>query len=177
MSKNRRPYVGPSEAQSAALAMRDAPYTEANRTSYVWTMQRTDPPADLRTVVYQLRKAYADEVPTRIHVHETDAGGDPAWSPEFTRYLTGSDMAVDRKDDGTTEVYTTPFRAALSGMSGIMRPRIVERVVVAGLGPGDAAKAEGVPDEVAMIVADSILRTFWRRLSAVRLDMRPERVA
>ena len=171
MNRHRR-YAGPSEAQSVALAMREAPYTEAHRNSYVLKMERTDPPEDLRAVIHQLRKAYADEVPGRMHKHETSEGGTPEWTAGFARYITGSDMATDKDDD----TYQTPFRAALSGMP-TERRMLVECVVVTGMGPVESAKVMEVPEWCAKIVADSVLRTFWKRLSDVRLDLRSERVA
>jgi hypothetical protein len=130
-------------------------------------------PRDLRDLVRQLRRAYADEVPTRIHVHQTDAGGDPAWSPEFTRYLVASDGATERDDN----VYLTPFRAALAAMrrssdpTTLNRAVLVARVVLSDHAPAEAAISMGVPDWCAKTVAADALRVFWDRLSDVRLDL------
>lgn len=166
-----KPYIGPSEAQSRAL--RDAPYTEAHRNSYTLKMERTTAPRP-REIVHILRKAYRDEVPTRIHSRDTDAGGDPAWSPEFTRYLTGSDFATDHDDD----TYQTPFRACFAAMARSAhegtrrRAAIVFRIVVAGSDPAEAAMIEGAPEWDASASAGRALELFWYRLSDVRLDLR-----
>jgi len=171
-----------SEPQSRALYERETPYTEAHRNSYRLKMERTRPPR-LGDLVRDLRKAYADEVPTRIHSRDTDAGGDPAWSPEFTRFLTGSDFATDTRDDGTTEVYTTPLRACLASMgrsaseSSRRRAAITFRIVVAGSDPAEAAMAEGAPEWDAPACARRALEQFWSRLSDVRLDLRQTETA
>lgn len=170
-------------SESHSRAMREAPYTEAHRNSYTLKMERTSPPDTLRELVHDLRKAYADEVPTRLHSHDTDAGGDPAWSPEFTRYLTGSDFSTDRRDEGTTEVYLTPFRACMAGMerssdeSTRRRAAIVGHVTFGNFGPVESAMMEGVPEWCAKIVARDAHSVFWRRLSDVRLDLRQKEPA
>jgi hypothetical protein len=164
-----------SEAQSRALY--DRPYTEAHRNSYALKMERTKPPRP-RELLHLLRKAYADEVPSRLHVHDTDAGGDPAWSPEFTRYLTGSDFATDTRDPGSVEVYTDPFRACMAGMQQSphegtrRRAAIVFRAVVAGEDLVTAAMCEGAPEWDAPACGARALELFWVRLSDIRLDLR-----
>lgn len=169
---------GISESQSRAVYDRETPYSEAHRNSYTLKMERTQPPR-LRELVRMLRKAYADEVPSRIHSRDTDAGGDPAWSPEFTRYLTGSDWATDKDDD----TYTTPVRACYSAMSRSSsegtrrRAAIVFRVVVAGTDPAEAAMIEGAPEWDASACARRALELFWTRLSDVRLDLRKTETA
>lgn len=165
-------------SESQARALYERPYTEAHRNSYTLKMQRTDPPATLRDLVRDLRTAYADEVPSRIHSRDTDAGGDPAWSPEFTRYLTGSDFATDTRDEGTTEVYLTPFRACISAMGRSSdeatrrRAAIVGHITFGNFGPVEAAMMEGAPEWDAKSCAQRSLELFWKRLSDVRLDLR-----
>jgi hypothetical protein len=174
---------GLSESQSRALYERDAPFTEAHRNSWTARFDRGTPPSDLRELVRDLRRAYTDEVPTRIHSRDTDAGGDPAWSPEFTRYLTGSDSATDARDPGSTEVYLTPFRACMASMERSTdqatrkRAAIVSHVVIGNYGPVEAAILEGLPDWDAKRSAEYALTVFWRRLSDVRLDLRKTETA
>ena len=163
----------PSESQSRAVYELETPYTAAHRNSYTLKMERTQPPR-LRELVRDLRRAYQDEVPSRIHSRDTDAGGDPAWSPEFTRYLTGSDFATDKDDD----IYTTPFRACYAAMTRSAqegtrrRAAIVFRIVAAGNDPAEAAMIEGAPEWDASACARRALELFWYRLSDVRLDLR-----
>lgn len=166
-----------SEAQSRALYERETPYTEAHRNSYALKMQRDRPPRP-RELLHLLRKAYADEVPSRIHSRDTDAGGDPAWSPEFTRYLTGSDFTTDVRDPGSTEVYLAPFRACMAAMGRSpheatrRRAAIVFRAVVAGEDLATAAMCEGSPEWDAPACGARALELFWTRLSDIRLDLR-----
>ena len=171
-----------SEAQSRAVYERETPYTEAHNNSYTLKMQRDRPPRP-RELLHLLRRAYTDEVPSRIHSRDTDAGGDPAWSPEFTRYLTGSDFGTDTRDDGSTEVYTTPFRACMAAMGSSAhegtrrRASIVFRAVVAGEDLMTAAMREGAPEWDAPACGARALELFWSRLSDVRLDLRKTETA
>lgn len=171
--------IGKSEAQSIAEA-RSRTYADDHALSITVKFDRpSHEPRSLREYVRTLRKAYADEVPTRLHSHETDEGGDPAWSPEFTRYLTGSDFTTDRADVGATEVYVTPFRACMAAMTRSSdeatrrRAAIIRHSVMGDSGPVEAAMIEGVPEWCAKIVAREAHAVFWRRLSDVRLDLRP----
>ena len=167
-----------AQANAEALARRSATYADEHARS--WEVRFNRPSHERRTLrdtIRDLRRAYADEVPTRMHVHDVDGGGTPAMSPEFKAYLMGSEFATDRRDEGTTEVYTTPFRAALAAMARASdegtrhRASIAGHVVVAGMGPVEAALAEGVPDWCAKDVAEKALTVFARRLSDVRLEL------
>lgn len=173
-----------SQANAEALARRGTTYADEHAAS--WQVRFNRPSHEtrsLRDLVRDLRRAYADEVPSRIHVHETDAGGDPAWSPEFTRYITAGDGATDRRDAGTTEIYVTPFRACLDTMSRATDPSsqkratLVQLCIVGDASPIEAAMAMGVPAWCAKVVAKDALEVFMRRLSDIRLDLRTERVA
>lgn len=179
MTRRRRPYIGASEAQSTAeaLSRREATYADEHAASWEVRFDRQEP-HNLRDLVRDLRRCYADEVPTRIHTAEVDAGGTPAYAPEFARYLYGSDFATDQHDEGSAEVYLTPFRRALAAMDGAAsegarrRAYIVGHIVIGDSGPAEAAMIEGVPEWCAKEVAERALRIFWRRLSDVRLDLR-----
>jgi len=172
-----------AQANAEALARRSSTYADEHAAS--WQVRFNRPSHErrsLRDLVRDLRRAYADEVPSRMHVHDVDGGGTPALSPEFKAYLYGSDTATDRHDDGTTEVFVTAFRAALLAMFGhspamAQRGKLVEAVVITGLGPLDAAIALGVPDWCAKDVAEKSLDIFWKRLSDVKLDLREQPAA
>lgn len=173
-----------AQANAEALARRSSTYADEHAASWRVAFERpTHEQRRLRDLVRDLRKAYADEVPSRLHVHETDAGGDPAWSPEFMRYLTASDYATDVRDKASdTEVYLTPFRACMASMEqspdeATRRRATMVYDVIAGRGPVEAAMMAGVPEWCAKDVAEKALNVFWRRLSAVRLDLRAEKVA
>ena len=171
-----RARISEAQANAEALTRRSSTYADDHAKSWEVRFDR-QPPRSLRQLVRDLRRACADEVPTRIHSRDTDEGGDPAWAPEFTRYITGSDFATDRGDDGSTEVYLTPYRAAIAAMRNgkdeatRRRCAIVEHVV-AGSDPVEAAMIEGVPEWCAKDVAIRALGIFWVRYSDVRLDLR-----
>jgi len=177
-----------SDAQANAEALgrdlriheRSATYAAEHASSWQVRFDRpTHEPRTLRELVRALRTAYAEEVPSRLHNRDTDEGGHPAWTPEFTRYLAGADAATDRGDGGTTEVYLTPFRACMAGMmrssdeATRKRAAIVGHVTITGLGPAEGAMLEGVPEWDAKASAHRALQLYWRRLSGVRLDLRP----
>jgi len=183
MSRRRRPYLGPSDSQANAdaLARRSATYADEHAKSWEVRFDRpSHEPRDLRELVRCLRRAYADEVPARMHTAQVDAGGTPAYAPEFARYLYGSDFATDQHDEAATETYLTPFRRALASMDVAAdegtrrRAWIVGHVVLGDAGPAEAAMIEGVPEWCAKDVAEKALSVFWRRLSDVRLDLRRE---
>ena len=166
-----RTRISEAQANAEALARRSATYADEHAASWKVRFDRGGTPPDLRALVNMVRTAYADEVPTRLHVHQTDAGGDPAWSPEFTRYLTDSDYATD--DD----VYRTAFRRCLAAMSRSDGPmardaRIVARIAIGGAGPSEAAIAERSHPYDAKGAAISALQSFWKRYSDFRYDLR-----
>lgn len=163
-----------SDAQANAEAQR----TYADEHARSWQVRMDRPsrePSSLRELVRDLRRAYADEMPTRMHTHDVDGGGTPAYAPEFARHLFGS--ARGTVADGSLEVYLTPFAAALDGMHRAQdegtrhRAAIVVHVVLTGVGPIEAARMEDVPEWCAKDVATRALSVFWRRLCDVRLDL------
>ena len=173
-----------AQANAEALARRSSTYADQHAAS--WQVRFNRPSHErrsLRDLVRDLRRAYADEVPSRMHVHDVDGGGTPALSPEFKAYLMGPDDATDKRDDGTTEILWWPFRTALQKMLAetdagmVQRARLTEAVVVTGLGPIDAAIALGVPDWAARDVAEKSLEIFWKRLSDVKLYLREQPAA
>lgn len=93
----KRPYIGPSESQSAALERRDAPFAPENRTSagnaYDW--RRRQDPRDLRDAVRLVRRAYQDEVPTRMHNRDLADDGTPKMTPQTEAYMFGAPTWTD----------------------------------------------------------------------------------
>jgi hypothetical protein len=91
---------GPSESQgnAEALVRRSAPYSEAHRMSvsvaYDWTKRQ---PESLRDAVRMVRRAYADEVPTRLTEGPGSIGDDgaPRFAPEATSYIFGNAQQTD----------------------------------------------------------------------------------
>ena len=172
----RRRWKSDSQANAEALSRRSATYADENAASLSVKFDRKRyRPRGLRDYVHQLRRAYSDEVPARIHVHQTDDGGTPAWAPEFSRYLTAP-------ADAGAEVFDTPFRAALSSLErgrekGVKFAAIVGYVVIAGMEPAESAIRVGVPPWCADEVAYRALEVFWDRMADRRLDTRTRTAA
>jgi len=160
-----------SESQSMA---------DAHARSWTFAFQRRQPDT-LRELVIVLRRAYADEVPSRLHkgYDNVDGGGTPAFSGEFAAFLYGSPFAVDHHDEGTTEVYLSPMRAALVSMTRSHEEAtrqmgtIAAHVCIGGANPVDAAESVlgEVPQWALRASAHRALDIFWRRCSSVRLDL------
>lgn len=170
-------YRGPSEAQSRALAQRDAPYTAASETSFRvrWDWSRREP-TDLREAVRMVQRAYAEEVPPKLHEGPDSIGpdGTPKMTARAEGYIFGSPGANDDPDAGMS-YYRSPFRAALTGMAkGHETERryaaIVSHVAIGGQSPHAAAVREAVPRWCAVIVAEHALRAFLRGLSDMRVS-------
>jgi hypothetical protein len=135
--------------------------------------RRGNEPTGLGGYVKELRAAYADEMPERMHRHDVDGGGTPALSAEMSALLYGSPFAVDDE-----AFYRYPFRACLHAMTRSdgeemqHRARIAAHVAIGGISAVEAAIAEGVPAWCAKVVALDALRLTWRRLSAAPLPTR-----
>ena len=164
-----------SKQQAEALARRGTTYADEHARSWEVRFDRRTEPGSLRELVIDLRRAYRDEVPARLHKHDVDGGGTPAYSGEFAAYLYARPDAVDREDD----TYRTPFRRCLSAMltsreaATRQMAGIVAHVTVGGEAPEDAvARQVGIAEAwCARAVAERALRVFWRRCSDVRLDL------
>lgn len=176
---------GPSEAQSnaEAIARRSTPYTEAHRgsVSLQWDWQKRDP-RDLRDAVRMCRRAYQEEVPSKLHEGTGLADdGTPRFTSQAEGYIFGSPTRtdagpMDSSDRPFLTYYQTPFRASLATMERGSEPEakraaIVRHVTLGSQGPQEAAIAEGVPVWCAKTVAEDALRSFLRRLSDVRVDV------
>lgn len=164
MSRRRRER-SESQANAEAVARRDAVFADEHAMSWQRRFDRPrHEPRSLAGYVAELREAASAEIPSRIHVHDVDAGGTPAFAPAFAAWLYGSPFTVD-----DTGAYTTPFRACLAAMDrgeeASRRRAAIAGRVAHGAGPIEAAIAEGVPVWCARTVALDALRVTWRRLN------------
>lgn len=188
MTKRYRAYIGPSESQSKAnaeaLVRRGAPYTAASDASVriAWDWRQREP-KDLREAVRLVRKAYADEVPDKLH-DGPDAigeGGTPRMTARAEGYIFGSATASDARplDDELVSYYHTPFRAALCRLQHGSAPeqrrgRIVSHVTIGQMGPVEAAIAEKAHPFDAKLVAFDALRSFLHGMTDMRLHLPTE---
>lgn len=191
--------ISDSQANAEALARRGAPYTAASETSLrvQWDWHRREP-ADLREATRMARKAYADEVPERLHDGPSAIGedGTPRMSARAVGYIFGSEFGDDATRDPETGErdlvgwYYAPFRAHLAALYGShdkhpedyictdathRRAAIVRHVTLGSQGPMQAAIIEGVPSWCAKLVAEDALRSFLRGLTDLRLHVQRER--
>lgn len=177
---------GPSEAQSnaEALSRRGREFATENQTSAgIAYDYRRRQPSDLREAVRMARRAYADEIPTKLHSGtELADDGTPAMTNRATSYIFGNAQQTDAaRDDGEfLTYYTAPFRATLAGMqaaraeSSRKHAAIVGHITIGGQDPEPAAEAEGVPSWCSRRIAFDALCSFLRQLSDVRVDARQE---
>lgn len=192
MSRRTPGYARISEAQAnaEALTRRGLPYTAASAASIEvrWDWQRRAP-TDLRDAVRQVRRAYADEVPTKLHDGPGVIGqdGTPRMTARAEGYIFGhaeSDDAGRDPETGKRDMmgyYHAPFRATLSRMArgdacARRRARIVAHVTIGQEPPRDAAMREGAHPLDAVLVADDALRAFLRSLSDVRIHVNEAQV-
>jgi hypothetical protein len=181
--------ISDSQANAEALYRRDHSFTEASAQSVrvAWDYRNREP-RDLREAVHLVRKAYADEVPDKLH-DGPDAigeGGTPRMTARAEGYIFGSGDSDDAGRDAETGqrdlvgYFHTPFRAALCRMQHGPEPErkraaIVSHVTIGQQGPQEAAIAEGVPSWCAKLVAEDALRMFLRGLSDMKLHIpRPD---
>src|SRR6478672_2673864 len=92
----QRPYIGPSEAQANAetLERRGRTYADPNtasiRINWHWEKRQ---PRSLRDAADMLRRAYADEVPTRLHERDLADDGTPKMTPAAEGFIFGHEAA------------------------------------------------------------------------------------
>ena len=178
-----RSYHGKSDSQANADALerRAAPFAPENRTSagmaYDW--RRRQAPRDLRDAVRLVRKAYQDEVPTKLHESGLADDGTPAMTAKAEAYIFGSATWTDagKGESPLVSYFLTPFRATLDGMerhpseSTRKRAAIVRHVTIGSQAPEQAALIEGVPSWCSRLVAFDALTTFLRCLSDVKVNV------
>lgn len=143
--------------------------TYANKHAESWqvTFDRpTHEPKHISGYVLELRDAYEAECPTRLHRHDVDGGGTPAFTAAFEQWLWGSPFTLDPESG----MFNTPLRACLAHMSRAQdertrsRARIVYAIVAGGLSPTEAAVRDGVQPHWGEVVAGDALRRTWNRL-------------
>ena len=127
-----KPYIGPSEAQSNAdaLARRDSTWSGPSEQSFrvQWDVHRREP-VDLHEAVDRVRRAYADEVPDKLHDGPDAIGDDgtPRMTAKAVGYIFGNPQADDAGRDPETGQrdlsgwHYTPFRAELARLLGERR--------------------------------------------------------
>lgn len=182
--------IGKSEAQAnaEALARREAMYSPEHRVSVTVAHDyRRREPRDLRDAVDILRRAYADEVPSKLHEgpDSIGEGGTPKMTARAEAYMFGradADDAPKKGEQPFIAYYQSPFRAQLAAMIGShdrtfhecqsashKRGLIVRHIAIGGQGPQQAAIAEGVPLWAAKLVAEDAVRSFLRGLSDMKV--------
>ena len=175
-----------SQANAEALQRRERTYSAASDASFrvAWDWHRREP-KDLREAVRMVRKAYADEVPTKLHEHQIGEGGTPQMTAAAVRYLdspgaTDAGRPTEGVDAPLVSHYLTPFKAALDRLSHgapaeRRRAAIVSHITIGSQSPVDAALAERAHPLDAKLVAEDALRSFLRTLSDLRVDIAPDR--
>ena len=186
-----RRYKSEAQSNAEALARRSAPWGSDNHAtvSVAWDYRRREP-TDLRDAVRQARRAYADEIPTKLHDGPDAIGpdGTPRFAARAEGYIFGSPTSSDAKRDPETgewdavSYYHAPFRATLerfrSGDACRQRQgRIVEHITIGQQGASAAATAEGAHPLDANHVAELALRQFLRSLSDMKVDLSRVRIA
>ena len=171
-----------SDAQlnAEALERRGRTYADPNAASFriAWDVNARGP-RDLRHAVELVRRAYRDEVPTRLHEHGLADDGTPAMTAKAEAYIFGSPTWTDagKGEKPLVSFYLTPFRAHLSEMeqhpaeSVRKRAAIVRHVTIGGETGEAAAIREGAPTWCSRLVAFDALSTFLRQMSDVRVDL------
>jgi hypothetical protein len=172
--------IPPSDAQLDALAVakgRSSPYEAENAQSIAaaWDVSRRQP-RDLREAAHYIRRAYADEVPARLHERELAPDGTPRMTAKAVGYIFGAATYTARPDnEGSVSFYATPFRATLASIeAGDAKAQdvaaIVRHVAIGGDSPVEAAIKVGIPYAWAAVVAEIALRTFLRMLSSLHIE-------
>ena len=167
-----------SQANAEALANRGRTYADRNAASFrvSWDAGKRGP-RDLRHAVELVRRAYRDEVPTKLHESGLADDGTPAMTAKAEAYIFGSATWTDagKGEDALVSFYLTPFRARLLEMeqhaaeSTRKHAAIVRHVTIGGQTGEAAAICEGVPSWCSRLVAFEALATFLRGLSDVRV--------
>jgi hypothetical protein len=163
-----------AQANAEALSRRGATFADDHAASWRVRFDRpTHEPRSLSGYVKELRAAYQDECPSRIHQHDLDGGGTPAFTRAFEAFLWGSPFGMDAESGQ----FLSPLRATLHGMSrsadakSRRRAAIVGRIVL-GMSVTDAVTAERGHELDAHEVALAALRVVWRNVNSTPLPKR-----
>lgn len=177
-------YRGLSDAQAnaEALARRGTPFTAAHEASVTvaWDHHRREPET-LRDAIRAVRRAYAAEVPDKLHDSAIGEDGTPRMNARAVGYIFGSSSADDAGRDPETGqrdlvgYYYSPFRANLDTMhrgteTQRLYARIVSSITIGGQDAKAAALYHGVqPECIAKGVALMALRAFLRGMTDIRV--------
>lgn len=171
--------ISEAQAQAEALARRAAPFAAESRTSAGMAYDfRRRQPRDLREAERAVRRAYVEEVPTRLHEAGLADDGTPAMTARAESYIFGEDTWTDagKGEHPIMAYYVTPLRAALSSMeNGQATERADAEIasrVAAGMTGVEAAILSGAPVHWAGRIAYGALLSLLGRLSDVRVDSR-----
>lgn len=179
MSRGRKPYLGPSEAQANAEALERRGRTFADPSdasfSVAWDYHQRKP-RDLADAADIIRRAYAEEVPVRLHEHDAGDDGTPRMHPAAESYIFGWAEAGYDPDKPLTDFYRTPFKAALARLyrKNPHRGSLVFRVAVGGESPIAAAVAMGILPWGARDVAERTLFGFCESMSDIKVTLAKE---
>jgi hypothetical protein len=177
--------VSESQANAEALARRGSPYSAASDVSFrvKWDFTKREPDT-LRDAVRMVRRAYADEVPDKLHDSVIGDDGAPRMNARAVGYIFGSEVSDDAGKDPETGqrdlvgYYHSPFRANLAHMAqGSDTQRvyaaIVQSITIGAQGPREAALGAGVrPEAIAKGVALMALRAFLRSMTDIAVHAR-----
>lgn len=105
------------EAEARRLAL-ETPYAVDNEASQRRAMARAAEPRNLTAYVRWCRWAYKQEPPVRLHTRETGPDGNPRWSGDFYKWITGADSGLAACGTDVEGYYRTPFRCALYVLHG-----------------------------------------------------------
>ena len=181
----RRIHKSEAQANAEALTRRSAPYSETHAASMAFSWDyRQHVPDDLRGMVRAARRAYEDEVPTKLHEGPDNIGegGTPKMAATFVRYMDQPGASdAERGDQPLTSHYLTPFRAQMQrmmngGLRQARRARIVHHITVGSQEPTLAAIAEGAHLFDAGLAAEDALRVFLSQMSDLKVHLAKEAV-
>jgi hypothetical protein len=166
------------------------PTTYADEHASSWQVRFGRPSHEMTTrqLVERLNEAYASEVPVKLHEgpDHIGPGGVPEMTPRFVGYLstgTGAITAPDDLEPVYEGIYRKPLQRTIAGMKNSTGKvawwgAIVERIILGGEVPVNAAMAEGSHRFEAVRSANEALAECHRRLTPTKLALpQRERVA
>jgi len=168
-----------AQANAEALANRGRTYADRNAASlrFSWDASKRGP-RDLRHACELVRRAYRDEVPTKLHESGLAPDGTPAMTAKAEAYIFGNPSWTDagKGESPLVSFYLTPFRATMADMEKAREEATRRRAAIVahvafGMDPVEAATSEGCHPLDAKLVVFDALCAFLRRLTDVRVDV------
>jgi len=147
--------------------------------SFTWSYDyHRREPETLREAVHRIQRAYADEVPTKLHDAQIGDDGTPKMTARAEGYIFGNASADDapKGEAPLVAYYLTPFRATLATMEGAdeasrRRARIVQHITFGGMRPVEAALTEGAHRLDAKLVVFDALCSFLRSMTDMKVNV------